>query len=106
MSARVAGLVLGIALVVLLAIFGVSLIRLDDSGDVANVVAAVGTAIATVVVAFFGIHVAEEGRRDAEKARARWERLHLFEQGRVRKLAATTDPSRREEILNQDPPEF
>jgi hypothetical protein len=55
---------------VIVATFGVSLIRLDDSSDVANVVAAVVTAIGTVVVTFFGIHVAEAGRRAAESARA------------------------------------
>lgn len=105
MPARLAGLVLGIALVAIAVLFGVSLIRLDKSRDVANVMVAVVTAIGTVVVAFFGIHVAEAGRRDSEAARARAEQLHLFEQGRVRRLEATTDPDQRAAILNEDPPE-
>jgi threonine/homoserine/homoserine lactone efflux protein len=105
MPARLAGLVLGIALVAIAVLFGVSLIRLDKSSDVANVMVAVVTAIGTVVVAFFGIHVAEAGRRDAEAARVRAEQLHLFEQGRVRRLAATTDPDQRAAILSEDPPE-
>jgi hypothetical protein len=105
MPARLAGWVLGVALVVIVATFSVSLIRLDNSGDVANVVVAVVAAIGTVVVAFFGIHVAEAGRRDAERARARSEQLHLFEQGRVRRLATAADPGQRAAILNEDPPE-
>jgi hypothetical protein len=105
MPARLAGWVLGVALVVIVATFSVSLIRLDNSSDVANVVVAVVAAIGTVVVAFFGIHVAEAGRRDAESARVRSEQLHLFEQGRVRRLAATTDPGERAAIVNEDPPQ-
>jgi flagellar motor component MotA len=105
MSARLAGWVLGVALVVIGATFGVSLIRLNNSSDVASVVVAVVAAIGTVVVAFFGIHVAEAGRRDAEAARARSEQLHLFEQGRVRRLAAATEPGQRAAILSEDPPE-
>jgi len=99
-------LVLVIALAFIMATFSVSLIGgLDDSNDVANVVVAVVAAISTVVVAFFGIHVAEAGRRDAESARARSEQLHLFEQGRVRRLATATDAGQRAAILNEDPPE-
>lgn len=105
MPARVAGWVLGVALVGIVATFCVSLIRLDNSSDVASVVVAVVAAIGTVVVAFFGIHVAEAGRRDAESARARSEQLHLFEQGRVRRLAAATDAQQRTAILNEDVPE-
>jgi threonine/homoserine/homoserine lactone efflux protein len=104
MSARLAGVVLGLALVVILGTFGVSLIRLDSSSDVASVVVAVVGAIGTVIVAFFGIHVADAGRQAAERARSRAEELHLFEQRRVRRLAATTDPSQRAAILNEDPP--
>jgi hypothetical protein len=105
MPARLAGWVLGVALVVIVATFSVSLIELDQSDDVANVVVAVVTTIGTVVVAFFGIHVAEAGRKDAESARTRSEQLHLFEQTRVRRLAAATDSSQRAAILNEDPPE-
>jgi len=105
MPARLALWVLGLALVVILATFSVALIRLHKSSDVADVVVAVVSTIGTVVVAFFGIHVAEAGRKDAESARARWEQLHLFEQGRVRRLAATTDPDQRAAILVEDPPE-
>ena len=104
MPARLAGWVLGIALLVIVAMFSVSLIRLDKSSDVANVVVAVVAAIGTVVVAFFGIHVAEAGRRDAEDARARTEQLRLFEQGRVGRLATATDPAERAAILSEDPP--
>jgi uncharacterized protein YacL len=92
--ARLAGWVLGVALLVIVATFGVSLIRLDNSSDVANVVVAVVAAIGTVVVAFFGIHVADAGRRDAEAARAR-----------VRRLAAATDADQRAEIMSEDPPD-
>jgi hypothetical protein len=95
MPARLASWVLGIAFAVIVATFSVSLIRLDNSSDVANVMVAVVAAISTVVVAFFGIHVAEAGRRDAEDARTRSEQLHLFEQGRVRRLATATDAEQR-----------
>lgn len=105
MPARLAGLVLGVALIVILATFSVSLYRISDSSDVADVVVAVVAAIGTVVVAFFGIHVAEAGRRDAESARVRSEQLHLFEQGRVRRLAAAVDSRETAAILSEDPPE-
>jgi threonine/homoserine/homoserine lactone efflux protein len=105
MPARLAGVVLGIALGAIAVLFGLSLHKLDESRDVATVMVAVVTAIGTVVVAFFGIHVAEAGRRDSEAARARAEQLHLFEQGRVRRLAATTDSDQRTAILSEDPPE-
>ena len=83
----------------LLVIFCVSLGRLDDSGDVANVVIAVVTTVGTVVVAFFGIHVAESGRRAAEDARRLAERRQEFHAQRVNDLAATDDPADKEEIL-------
>jgi threonine/homoserine/homoserine lactone efflux protein len=105
MPARLAGWVLGVALFVIAAMFGVSLIRLDNSSDVASVVVAVVAAIGTVVVAFFGIHVAEAGRRDAEAARARSDQLHQFEQGRVRRLATASDRDQRDAILREEPPE-
>ena len=112
MPARLAAWVLGLALVVIVATFGVSLIRLDNSSDVANVVVAVVAAIGTVVVAFFGIHVAEAGRKDAddarrvaENARARSDQLHLFERRRVMRLATTTDPAERAAILGEEPPD-
>jgi len=105
MPPRLAAWVLAIALAVIVASFGISLIRLKESSDVADVIVAVVAAIATVVVAFFGIHVADAARRDAEAARARSERLHLFEQRRVRRLAATTDADQRAAILKEDPPE-
>jgi hypothetical protein len=105
MSARLAGWVLGIAVVAILTTLIASLIGgLKESGDVADVVAAVVTAISTVVVAFFGIHVAEAGRIDAEDARVRSEQLHLFEQGRVRRLATAEDAGQRAAILDEDPP--
>jgi hypothetical protein len=104
MQPRLAGWVLGGALIGIVATFGVALIRLDKSADVANVAVAVVAAIGTVVVAFFGIHVADAGRKDAENARDRAEQLHLFEQGRVRRLAAATDATQRAAILNEDPP--
>jgi hypothetical protein len=105
MPARLAVAVLGAAFAAIIATFGVSVSHITQSSDVANVVVAVVAAIATVVVAFFGIHVAEAGRRDAEAARFRAEQLHLFEQGRVRRLAAATDDSQRAAILSEDPPE-
>jgi hypothetical protein len=105
MPPRLAARVLTMALAVIVATFGISLIELKDSSDVADVVVAVVAAIATVVVAFLGIHVADAARRDAEAARARSERLHLFEQRRVRRLAATTDPDQKAAILREDPPE-
>ena len=110
MPARLAAWVLGLALVVIVATFGVSLIRLDNSSDVANVVVAVVAAIGTVVVAFFGIHVAEAGRKDADDARrvaenARSDQLHLFERRRVMRLATTTDPAERAAILGEEPPD-
>lgn len=104
MPARLAGLVLGVALLAIMAIFGLALTKLDD-GDVAALGAAVVSAIATVVVAFFGIHVAEAGRRDAEAARARAEQRHLFEAERVRRLATATTPEERAAILNAEPPD-
>jgi hypothetical protein len=103
MPARLAGLVLGVALIAIVATFGLALTELDD-GDVPALGAAVVSAIATVVVAFFGIHVAEAGRRDAEAARARSEQLHLFELGRVRRLATATTPEERAAIITAEPP--
>jgi hypothetical protein len=108
MPARLAVGVLGIAFAAILTALIVSLSLkggLDKSSDVADVVVAVVASISTVVVAFFGIHVAEAGRRDAEDARARSEQLHLFEQGRVRRLASAEDARQRAAILDEDPPE-
>jgi hypothetical protein len=108
MPARLAGWVLGIAVGAILIALIASLIGgLDKSSDVASVVAAVVTTIGTVVVAFFGIHVAEAGRQDAEKARRRSEQLRLYEQGRVRRLAIAEDARQRAAILSEpDPPEL
>ena len=107
MPARLAVGVLGIAFAAILTALIVSLSLKGglESSDVADVVVAVVAAISTVVVAFFGIHVAEAGRSDAEDARVRSEQLHLFEQGRVRRLASAEDPRQRAAILNEDPPE-
>jgi cobalamin biosynthesis protein CobD/CbiB len=98
MSPRLAGWVLGIAVVTILATLIASLIGgLDKSSDVANVVAAVVTAISTVAVAFFGIHVAEAGRQDAEKARRRSEQLHLSSRD------ASGDSRLRKTLVNERP---
>jgi threonine/homoserine/homoserine lactone efflux protein len=106
MSSRLAGWVLGTAVVVILVPFIGALIGgLDKSSDVAAVVVAVVSAIGTVVVAFFGIHVAESGRRAAEDGRVRSEQLRFYEQGRVTRLAREEDPHKRAEILNEQPPD-
>lgn len=106
MPARLAGFVLGAALIAIVAIFGLALIRLDEAdADLAAMGAAVVSSIATVVVAFFGIHVAEAGRRDAEAARAHSEQRHLFEVDRVRRLAAATTPEERAAIMTAEPPD-
>lgn len=106
MSQRVAMWVLGTAVGVILVIFIGALIGgLDKSSDLAAVAVAGFAAIATVVVAFFGIHVAEAGRRAAEEGRVRSEKLRFYEQGRVIRLAREPDAQKRAEILNEDPPD-
>lgn len=103
MSARLAGFVLAVALAAILATAGIAMFKIDSTNRADVVVAAV-TAVGTLVVAFFGIHVADAGRRSAEEARLRSDRLHLFEQSRVRRLAAANTEEARAAILGEEPP--
>ena len=83
-----------IGLLVVLAVFVIAILKVDNASDATAVIGAVTGVIGTLVGTFFGIHVGSEGK---EKAMAERKDAENF----ARHLAGHLDPEDYQNVLKQ-----
>jgi hypothetical protein len=83
-----------IGLLVVLAVFIIAILRLENASDATAVIGAVTGVIGTLVGTFFGIHVGSEGKEKAMDERKDAENF-------ARHLAGHLDPEDYRKVLKQ-----